>query len=522
MSYLFYLATTFNQNIGNWNISSLTNATQMVIDAPSFSVANYDALLIGWQAQTHNNDVPFSASSKYCLGETARSALIADGWGSAGTIQDGGLDTQTTPVFSQVPAICYGETLNALPNTSNNNITGAWSPAVDNTNTTTYTFTPDTGQCASSAQMTITVNPLPTVDTIAPQTACASYTLPALTNGNYFTATNGGGTALNAGDNITTTQTIFIFTDNGTCTNESSFLVTINPLPAVDTITPQTACASYSLPALTNGNYFTTTNGGGTALNAGDIITTTQTIFIFTDNGTSTNETDFLVTINSLPAVDTITPQTACVSYTLPALTNGNYFTASNGGGTALNAGDNITTTQTIFIFSDNGTCTNESSFLVTINTAMDFVLTNDNININNQNIIVITDILNIYQYAIDNEPFQNSPNFYNLEAGIHTVYVKNDCFQHEVYINIIVFEIPKYFTPNNDNYHDYWQVNDSSNQIKTIAIFDRFGKLIKRLNPHGLGWNGEYNNTITSGEYWYVITLTNEEQLRGHFSLKK
>src|SRR5579871_4565185 len=63
-----------------------------------------------------------------------------------------------TPTFNQVAAICSGGTLTALPTTSNENITGSWSPALDNTTTTTYTFTPDAGQCATTTTMTITVN----------------------------------------------------------------------------------------------------------------------------------------------------------------------------------------------------------------------------------------------------------------------------------------------------------------------------------------------------------------------------
>jgi hypothetical protein len=67
-----------------------------------------------------------------------------------------------TPTFTQVSAICSGATLNALPTTSSNNITGTWSPALNNTATATYTFTPTAGQCASTTTMTITVNALPT------------------------------------------------------------------------------------------------------------------------------------------------------------------------------------------------------------------------------------------------------------------------------------------------------------------------------------------------------------------------
>jgi len=68
-----------------------------------------------------------------------------------------------TPTFTQVAAICSGASLSALPTTSNNGIDGTWSPALDNTTTTTYTFTPAAGSCASTATMQIVVNEIPTV-----------------------------------------------------------------------------------------------------------------------------------------------------------------------------------------------------------------------------------------------------------------------------------------------------------------------------------------------------------------------
>ncbi|QBZ98926.1 T9SS type B sorting domain-containing protein [Flavobacterium sangjuense] len=68
--------------------------------------------------------------------------------------------TFTTPTFNPIAPICSGVTLAALPTTSNNSITGTWSPALDNTTTTTYTFTPNPGQCASPVNITIIVNPL--------------------------------------------------------------------------------------------------------------------------------------------------------------------------------------------------------------------------------------------------------------------------------------------------------------------------------------------------------------------------
>ena len=67
--------------------------------------------------------------------------------------------------------------MSALPTTSTNGITGTWSPALNNTQTTTYTFTPTSGQCATTASLTITVNntPSPTAQSI--QDGCSTATL---------------------------------------------------------------------------------------------------------------------------------------------------------------------------------------------------------------------------------------------------------------------------------------------------------------------------------------------------------
>src|SRR5204863_1590959 len=58
------------------------------------------------------------------------------------------VNPNVTPTFTAVAPICSGGTLNALPTTSNNGITGTWSPVLNNTATTIYTFTPTIGLCA--------------------------------------------------------------------------------------------------------------------------------------------------------------------------------------------------------------------------------------------------------------------------------------------------------------------------------------------------------------------------------------
>ncbi|BDB52412.1 LamG-like jellyroll fold domain-containing protein [Flavobacterium ammonificans] len=102
----------------------------------------------------------------------------------------------TTPAFNQIAPICSGGTI-SLPLTSNNGITGTWSPALNNTATTTYTFTPNNGQCGSTATMTISILPAVVAPTgSSTQFFCSSTTISDLVvTGNsikWYDAATGG------------------------------------------------------------------------------------------------------------------------------------------------------------------------------------------------------------------------------------------------------------------------------------------------------------------------------------------
>jgi hypothetical protein len=71
-----------------------------------------------------------------------------------------------TPTFNPVAPICAGDPLAPLPTTSLNGIAGSWSPALNNSTTTSYTFTPNIGQDAEFTTLTIIVNPKPSIPTV--------------------------------------------------------------------------------------------------------------------------------------------------------------------------------------------------------------------------------------------------------------------------------------------------------------------------------------------------------------------
>ena len=91
----------------------------------------------------------------------------------------------------------------------------------------------------------------------------------------------------------------------------------------------------------------------------------------------------------------------------------------------------------------------------------------------------------------------------------------------------------PKFFTPNGDGYNDTWNITAPVSPIDYLAtakilIYDRYGKLMKQLNPKGEGWDGTYNGVdMPSDDYWLLVEYTEpntniRKQYKAHFALKR
>ncbi|PCH76182.1 MAG: hypothetical protein COB98_06960 [Flavobacteriaceae bacterium] len=134
------------------------------------------------------------------------------------------------------------------------------------------------------------------------------------------------------------------------------------------------------------------------------------------------------------------------------------------------------------------------------------------------------------YEFSLDeiDGDYQDSPYFGNVNPGIHILYVrdKNLCGISQIEISVLGF--PKFFTPNNDGFNDYWNIKGLSKKMyakATVVVFDRFGKMLKTFDDNAIGWDGSYNGyRVPSTDYWYVITLIDlkgeARVVRGNFSL--
>ena len=135
------------------------------------------------------------------------------------------------------------------------------------------------------------------------------------------------------------------------------------------------------------------------------------------------------------------------------------------------------------------------------------------------------------WEYRLDNGPYQSSPTFKDVLAGMHTVTVNDNRGCGSVTEQIVVVGFPKFFTPNGDNMYDYWQITGISNLDNPIvSIYNRYGKLLTQLTRNSEGWDGTFaGKPLPSSDYWFKLTykdtngqITEAKYINNHFSLKR
>lgn len=146
--------------------------------------------------------------------------------------------------------------------------------------------------------------------------------------------------------------------------------------------------------------------------------------------------------------------------------------------------------------------------------------------NFGDQTLVVSVSGTGDYLYSLNNETYQKSPLFEHLKPGSYTLSVidLNGCGTTTITVYVLGF--PNYFTPNNDGFHDYWQIKGldrSELQLDQVLIFDRFGKILHSINLKGSGWDGNYNGKpLPSSDYWFKAQFKDGSVYRGHFTLKR
>ena len=132
------------------------------------------------------------------------------------------------------------------------------------------------------------------------------------------------------------------------------------------------------------------------------------------------------------------------------------------------------------------------------------------------------------YVFQLDDGPTQDSGTFTGVDPGNHIITISDVNGCGSVSIEVGVIDYPRFMTPNQDGFHDTWNIIGIANGDPSakIYIFDKFGKLLKQISPLGEGWDGTYNgNPLPSSDYWFRVEYKEADttkEFKGHFTLKR
>ncbi|WP_185965488.1 choice-of-anchor J domain-containing protein [Flavobacterium zepuense] len=329
-----------------------------------------------------------------------------------------------------------------------------------------YTVTVNNHGCVTTKTVTVTAIPAPPVDEIADATACESYILPALSAGNtYHTLPNGGGITLNAGETISSSQTIYVLAQNAAgCTAESNFIVTINPLPQFSLSAPVNACSAAMIDVTVVAQNF-------------DQAAAT---YSWSLNGTPVD--------GSGPVLEGIDFGTYAVTVTLNGCSvTKNIVVVKNNDAVAI-------------AFTEG--CEDDIYMLAAIDENGSFDLETA-----------------AYSWT-GPQGFTASENkFEVIEPGTYTVTVTTaeGCTGTKQYeVLSTTCDIPKGISPNGDGFNDDFDLTGLD--VKRVSIFNRYGKEVYNAANYTNQWHGQASNgdELPTGTYYYVVNRNNGEAKTG------
>lgn len=322
-------------------------------------------------------------------------------------------DSMTVTVNPLPPAdagmdvdICIGDSTQLM---ANGGISCTWTPTTDlddpnsctpwasPTVTTTYTVTvTDVNGCQDTDDVTVTVNPLPTITISNDTTICENTCAPLVATGgtNYsWTPTTGlsnpGISNPDACPTVTTTYTVVVTDGNG-CIDSASVTVTVLPAPVADAGLDADICVGDSVQLSGSGGvsctWLPTTDlddPNSCTPWASPTTTTTYTLTVTDGNG-CTDTDDVTVTVNALPPADAGPDVAICIGDSTQLNATGG-ISCTWTPTTDLDdpnicdpwASPTVTTVYTVTVTDGNG-CSDTSSVVVTVNPLPTITVSND------------------------------------------------------------------------------------------------------------------------------------------------
>jgi large repetitive protein len=561
ITYQWYSNTT-NTNSGGTLIGSATNASY----TPSVAAAGTYYYYVVATSSCSN-------ATSNAVTVTVNPNTSITGQPSGFTVCAGGSSTALNVTATGTGAITYQWYSNTTNTNSGGTLIGSatnasYTPSVAAAGTYYY-YVVATSSCsnATSNAVTVTVNPNTSI-TGQPSgfTVCAGGSSTALnvtatgTGAITYqwysntTNTNSGGTLIGSATNASYTPSVaaagtyyYYVVATSSCSNATSnaVAVVVNPLPTVTaTSTPLSGAVCIGDNVTLNGSGAASYTWSGGVTNGTAFAPTTTTTYTVTgtDANGCVNTATKLVTVNLLPTVTaTSTPLSGAVCIGNNATLNGGgaaSYTWSGGvtNGTAF--APTTTTTYTVTGTDANG-CVNTATKLITVTslpTAAPIVASD--------NKVIENKTLNLTAAASGGtSPYNfiwtpNSTINYSISGQENAVFnalkegkvnikyqVKdaNNCeansadFEITIEPEEIVLVLPNAFTPNGDGINDEFKIVASNllgkNSFRYFEIYNRNGKLMKRVDNISGWWDGIYNNVIQDmGVYFVKLVKLNKD----------
>jgi gliding motility-associated-like protein len=264
------------------------------------------------------------------------------------------------PDFPVTLTLCGGSAAPVLNAVSPNGITGTWNPAnISNATSGAYIFTPNPGQCATTATLNVNITNAITPDFATTMSICNGTTLPAL-NGISPNGVTGTWNPMVIDNTLSANYT---FTpDVGQCAIPVVLSVTVNNNIIPDFPTSLAFCNGENVPILNA----TSPNGISGTWNPATISNTLSANYIFTPNaGQCATNAILVVTITNNIVPDFPTSLVFCNGDTVPVLNS----VSPNGITGSWNPTNISNTTSATYIFTpDAGQCATTTTLNITVN----------------------------------------------------------------------------------------------------------------------------------------------------------
>ncbi len=486
---------------------------------------------VTWSAPSGTFSSSISSNTNYTVaaGVTGNVVLTLTATNSCGLVITDTVTLDVTPAiiptFTQVPAICSGASL-TLPLTSINTtpISGTWSPVINNTSNTTYTFTPTSSLCTSTAQMTVTVTPKTiTTFTQVPAICSGGTLILPLTSTNTPQISGTWSPVIN-----NTSDTTYTFTPTtGVCATTASMTVTV---------TPKTITTFTQVPAICYGAALTLSPNSS---NTPSISGTWSPVFDNTMTMPYTFSPTTGVCATTASMTVTVTPKTITTFTQVPAICTGTTLTlpitSTNTpaiSGTWSPAFDNTMTMPYTFT-PTTGVCATTASMTVTVQSAIDFTISGI---CEGPNFVLNLEPIGAAFNPTTSFSWQNSSNAtvgtndanFNVSTYFSLVSLplpqvfsasvtdSNGCVSIKPYaVTSLYCSIQKGISPNGDGDNEFFDLHLLD--VKALSIFNRYGVKVYFKSNYRNEWHGETNSgkQLPDGTYYYAIELNSNSEAK-------